>query len=170
MINKYKNFISIFILLVLSLGLTCFATPSLAVSLSEQVTQQLQAGSGEAGDAQTKPLPIQYYIIGIIQMALALVGTIFILMIVLGGYQYFTAAGDEEKSKKGQTYIEQAIIGLLVVLLSYGITIFVGNRVNQAVHNPNFQGGQNAGGYEIEVQTHDIRDVFDNIKHWDWSK
>ncbi len=173
--NKFAISISLGLFLILSLVLVARAATNDPLTksnddLSTQVLNQLQAGSGETATVAAAPLSVTQLIIDIIQLALSIVGIIFILMVVLGGYDYFMARGDEEKVKKGVAHIEQAVLGLLIIILSYGITFFVGNKVNDAVHSPNFQGGTSAGGYALEAQTSDIRDVIHNIKNWDWSK
>lgn len=61
----------------------------------------------------------------IIKGFLGLLGVIFIILIVLAGYNWMTAAGDEEKIKKATSTIRSAIIGLLIIIAAYSITYFV---------------------------------------------
>ncbi|QQS60425.1 hypothetical protein IPN41_00350 [Candidatus Falkowbacteria bacterium] len=61
----------------------------------------------------------------IIKSFLGLLGVIFIILIVLAGYNWMTAAGDEEKIKKATSTIRSAIIGLLIIIAAYSITYFV---------------------------------------------
>lgn len=56
---------------------------------------------------------------------LGLLGVIFIILIVIAGYNWMTAAGDEEKIKKATNTIRSAIIGLLIIIAAYSITYFV---------------------------------------------
>lgn len=61
----------------------------------------------------------------IIKGFLGLLGVIFIILILLAGYNWMTAAGDEEKIKKATNTIRSAIIGLLIIIAAYSITYFV---------------------------------------------
>ena len=61
----------------------------------------------------------------IIKGFLGLLGVIFIILILIGGYNWMTAAGDEEKVKKAKDTLQRAIIGLLIVVSAYAITYFV---------------------------------------------
>lgn len=61
----------------------------------------------------------------IIKGFLGLLGVIFIILIVIAGYNWMTAAGDEEKIKKATSTIRSAIIGLLIIIAAYSITYFV---------------------------------------------
>jgi len=107
--------------------------------VSSQVNTLLEAGAKKAqfGEAQDPRSVIE----GVITIVLGLMGTIFMVLIALGAYHFFSAAGDETKVKKGTAYMRNAAIGLAIVLMSYSITLFVAQGVQEAV-NP----GSTAGG------------------------
>lgn len=52
---------------------------------------------------------------------------IAIAMILWGAFNILTAAGDEEKVKKGKTVLLQAVAGLIVVFLANSIILWVIN-------------------------------------------
>lgn len=65
-------------------------------------------------------------IIGIvISAALGLLGVIFLVLIVYGGYIWMIARGDEAAVEKAKDTISRSIIGLIIVLAAYAITYFV---------------------------------------------
>lgn len=51
----------------------------------------------------------------------AIAGVIFIIMMLVGGIQYLTAAGNEESLGKAKATMIQSIVGLIVVLSSWAI-------------------------------------------------
>lgn len=59
----------------------------------------------------------------------SLLGVIFVLLMIYGGYNWMTAADNEKKVKTAQETIKTAIIGLIVVLAAYMITYFVMVRI-----------------------------------------
>lgn len=61
----------------------------------------------------------------IIQTALSLIGVIFLLLVIYGGYNWMTAAGDNSKVETAKNTITRAVIGLVVVLAAYAISYFV---------------------------------------------
>jgi uncharacterized protein YqgC (DUF456 family) len=63
----------------------------------------------------------------IIQIILGFSGLVAMAYIILGGYQYVTSAGNDEQAKKGRSTLTNAIIGLVVILLSYVIISIVIN-------------------------------------------
>lgn len=61
----------------------------------------------------------------LITVIFSLVGSIFIIFVVYGGYLYMTAAGNDEKADKGKRVISQSIIGVVVLMAAYAITYFL---------------------------------------------
>jgi len=61
----------------------------------------------------------------VIKAFLGLLGIIFIFLMVLAGYHWMTAAGDEQKITKAKDTIRTAIIGLIIIVAAYSITYFV---------------------------------------------
>jgi hypothetical protein len=55
----------------------------------------------------------------ITRILLPLVGLISMLFIIIGGFQFITARGDEEAASAGKKTLTNAIIGLVIVILSY---------------------------------------------------
>ncbi|MBI5732117.1 MAG: hypothetical protein HY982_02030 [Candidatus Magasanikbacteria bacterium] len=56
---------------------------------------------------------------------MGLLGVIFLALIVYAGFLWLTAGGDETKVKDAQKYMKNAVIGLIIVLASLGITAFI---------------------------------------------
>lgn len=61
----------------------------------------------------------------IIKAFLGVLGMIFIILLIIAGFNWMTAAGEEEKIKKATATIRTAIIGLLIIVAAYSITYFV---------------------------------------------
>ena len=61
----------------------------------------------------------------VIKAVLGLLGIIFIVLLVLAGFNWMTAAGDEEKVTKAKNTITRAVIGLIIIIAAYAITVFV---------------------------------------------
>ena len=65
----------------------------------------------------------------IIRAALSLLGGIFLILMIIGGYDWMTAEGNDQKVEKAQNYIRRAIIGLVITLSSWAIWSFVFERL-----------------------------------------
>ena len=57
----------------------------------------------------------------IIYAFMGVTGTVALLMFVIGGFQWMTAAGSPEKIKKGRDTLMWAVLGLVVIFSSYAI-------------------------------------------------
>ena len=61
----------------------------------------------------------------IIQIFLSLLGAIFIILMLYGGYTWMMARGNAEEVTKAIDLIKNAIIGLVIVMAAYAISYFV---------------------------------------------
>lgn len=61
----------------------------------------------------------------LINTALIFLGTITLILIIVAGFIWLTAAGEEEKLKKAKDITKGATIGLIIVLGSYGLAQYL---------------------------------------------
>lgn len=81
--------------------------------------QVFQGGTiNENPDAGAVPnLESTYY--NIILWFLAICGIIAVISLIYGGILYITSAGEAEKAERGKKTITGAIIGIIIIMLSY---------------------------------------------------
>ena len=65
----------------------------------------------------------------IIRIFMGFLGTIAIIIILLGGFKWMTAAGNEEKVSEAKRLLGAGIIGLVIILSAFAITTFVLNQL-----------------------------------------
>jgi hypothetical protein len=89
-----------------------------------------EVGAGASGPyAEATATSASYYVGIIIQGALALLGVFFIIVIVVAGYQWIMAGGNEDEIKKAMSKIKNAIIGVVVTLMVYAMWSFLAKYV-----------------------------------------
>lgn len=66
----------------------------------------------------------------IIQYLLSFLGVIFMVLLIYGGVLWMTARGNDQQVEKAKGTIVQAIIGLVVVVAAYSISILAINAFN----------------------------------------
>lgn len=123
-----KKLVSKFIITVLLLSpIVLFAQVTGPITpTSNPALNKLQTVGGHAGYASDTDESTLLEIIGTgISVGLGLLGVIFIILILLAGYNWMTAAGDEEKITKAGKTIRSAIIGLLIIVAAFAIWMFV---------------------------------------------
>jgi len=82
-----------------------------------------QAGGYAAEDTDEYTLS---EILGTVVSAfLGLLGMIFIIIVLIAGYNWMTAGGNEEKVEKARKLLSRGVIGLIIVMTSYAIWYFV---------------------------------------------
>lgn len=68
----------------------------------------------------------------IINVALGLLGIVAVVVILIGGFKWMTASGNEEQVDEARDVIFQGIIGLAIVLSAWAITRFVISNLSEA--------------------------------------
>ena len=91
-------------------------------SAQSDAFNQLNAAGGTAGLTNADP---RILAANVIRSVLGIVGTLFLCLMVYAGFLWMTAGGNEENTKKAKSLIFAAVIGLVIVLAAYSITIFV---------------------------------------------
>ena len=61
----------------------------------------------------------------VINSLLALLGIVFLVLIIISGYQWMMAGGNEETITTAKNRIKNATIGLAIVLFSYTISYYI---------------------------------------------
>ena len=61
----------------------------------------------------------------IINIMLGFLGMIAVVIILLGGFKWMTAAGNEDKISEAKKLLAAGLIGLIIILMSYGLAKFV---------------------------------------------
>lgn len=88
-----------------------------------QAGKNLNNAAKEAGVSNLEKLPD---LVGtIIGTALTLVGLIFLILMVYAGYLWMTARGEEDQIDKARKIIIGTVIGLVIVVSAYAITILI---------------------------------------------
>ncbi|OIO46747.1 MAG: hypothetical protein AUJ28_01960 [Parcubacteria group bacterium CG1_02_37_51] len=117
--NK-KIILIILTLLVLSfIGLPVFAT---GIDAAQQgLNATATRGGFETAVAKT---PTQI-VASVVRILLGLLGVIFMIFIIVSGFQWMSAGGNKTAVEKARTRIINATVGLAIILLAWIITTFV---------------------------------------------
>lgn len=83
--------------------------------------------------AATEPLPGQntatQIIIRVIEILLAIAGLVAVIFLIIGGFRYITAGGNEETAEAAKKTITNAIIGVVVIILAFVIVRVISNAL-----------------------------------------
>lgn len=67
---------------------------------------------------------------------MSLLGIVAVVIVLIGGFTWMTAGGDEEKVGTAKKYIYSGVIGLAIILSAYAIANFVITQLVSATTQP----------------------------------
>jgi len=124
--NKSNQRFFVSLCLCLLIGLFFFTVASAQVN---PVTNMTAAVKGTGLEKNTN-LPL---LIGnLIKGALGIIGVLFLVLVIYAGVLWMIARGEEGKISKARSIIITAIVGFIIIMVSYGITSFVVNLFKAA--------------------------------------
>lgn len=133
MIISRKHIFSFILLIIFSL----IIIPSVSPVLADTSLINSQVGVAEIGSAYgsdpNNTLDIRFIIARIIVLVLGFLGAIFLGLTIFAGFRYMTAAGNEDQTKKAVSQIKNSVIGLIIVLASWSLTLFIINRLDLSI-------------------------------------
>jgi TRAP-type C4-dicarboxylate transport system permease small subunit len=101
------------------------ATPAMAVDVG--INYAANTGLGEKDPREIAA--------SIINIMLGFLGILAVVIILIGGFKWMTAAGNEDQVGEAKKIIVAGIIGLVIILASWGIASFVLNSLLDATGN-----------------------------------
>ena len=122
MIVKRKYLILLFIVLLISIVLPTIVH---SANLQDAWGHTADVAGGAGYETAAEDASIEVLIAQIIQAVLSLIGVIFLILMIYGGYLWMTARGNEEQVTKAKGVITASLIGIIVVLGAYAISYFV---------------------------------------------
>lgn len=123
--HKYMKNIILFLFVIISF---CFF--GLEVSAS---TFAADSGLGETGweagymEANLADDTLPQIIGNVIRTILLFIGVFFLILTIYAGFIWMFSRGNSDQVEKAKKILQNAFIGLIVVLLAYAITYFIAN-------------------------------------------
>ncbi|MFC1787622.1 Mbov_0395 family pilin-like conjugal transfer protein [Patescibacteria group bacterium] len=110
-------------------GMALLANPSNA--FAEALTEdEFFGGTGKtgadfAGDVGLGQGDLVSTINSVIKTALGFLGIVAVIVILVGGFKWMTAGGNEDKVKSARKVLVSGVIGLVIILAAYALASFV---------------------------------------------
>ena len=114
---------------------------------SADANKQLNAFAGDRGASYGTPRDPRLVAAYIIKISLGLLGMAFLGYMLYAGYLILMARGDEAEVEKGKETLKTAVIGIVIILASYGVTLLVARIAtnNKSTVEPLFNDDQPEG-------------------------
>lgn len=116
-------------------GAAIAAAPLVSVTPAFAATDlNLSTSLGQVGDSTGLSDNDLTATIGeLINIALSLLGIVFLLLTLYAGFLWMTAAGDAKATGKAKDILITAVVGLVILLSAYAISNFVIDNIQTAV-------------------------------------
>jgi formate hydrogenlyase subunit 3/multisubunit Na+/H+ antiporter MnhD subunit len=114
----FKSLIAIFV------SVMCFA-PLLATPVLADQFGQNYAGNTNLGNNDPRDI-----MVSILNLAMTFLAIIAVIVILIGGFKWMTAAGNEDKVEEAKKLIAAGVIGLVITLSAFMLVTWVVNTTN----------------------------------------
>lgn len=125
LVNKKTNLVIILILMSFLAVNFCYAA-FLKNDTKILIKDQADVSAGYGYDTSGNVLAL---IQTVISAFLGLIGAILLIYLLYAGYNWMTAQGEEEKVTKAKNTLKRAIVGVIIIVAAYAISIFVMSRL-----------------------------------------
>ena len=132
MLMKKILLISIIFILSMSLVLPVLAQTTQQPSPSANTAKGIinkQLNDLEAIGLPAEPANPVDPIVNLVKMCLSVLAVVFLILIIYAGFRWMLSGGNSETIEKAKKIMIAAAVGLLIIFLSYSVTLFVFNVV-----------------------------------------
>jgi hypothetical protein len=70
----------------------------------------------------------------LIKTAMSFLGIVAVVIILIGGFMWMTAAGNDDRVKKAKQILGAGVIGLVIIMAAYAIAAFVLGQLTTATN------------------------------------
>ncbi len=97
-------------------------------TVTEDISKGLKTAGGKAYEKSTPDIAV---VIGIlVNAALGLLGGLLLVYLIMAGFLWMTAGGDDAKVKKARDMIKNAVIGIVIIAAAMAIATTVLNALS----------------------------------------
>ncbi len=130
-------------LFIIALALSLGSFASLPFAHAQDATENLETVGDQSGLGSED---IKIVIANFIRTALSFLGVIAVCIVLYGGFVWMTAGGDPEKVDRAKKILINGGIGLVIILMSWGITTFIISSILGGTGGGSSSGGGGSGG------------------------
>lgn len=121
----FKKILLISIIFILGMSLIL---PVLAQDDAQGIINKQLKDLGQVGLPAEPANPVDP-IVNLVKMSLSVLAVVFLILIIYAGFRWMLSGGNSETIEKAKKIMIAAAVGLLIIFLSYSITLFVFNVV-----------------------------------------
>jgi len=102
-----------------------------SAAISQLVLNTIDQGDMDVEDWMNSDRSVGDIIIAIINIALSVFGILFTGMIIYSGYIWMFSGGNEEKVAKARKMLVSSVVGAVIIMMSFAITMLITSVVGK---------------------------------------
>ncbi|HNW20185.1 MAG TPA: hypothetical protein PLX67_00930 [bacterium] len=118
---------------IVLLNLSMFFPTPAAAQFNPSQQRGLNKIGATAYATTGQPQDIRLIIGNGLKVILELIGFVLVILMIISGLQYMTAAGNKTKIDAAVNRIKNAFIGLIIILIAYAATVFIIAQLTAAI-------------------------------------
>ncbi len=130
-ITKKKIISLLLVILSMTFHMILFSPAKVATAGSlwdsQEGTTEIAGAFGEANPDD--PVDIRVVVSNVIRIFLGFMGAVFLILIIMGGFKWMTAGGNDQAITDAKARLMHAVIGLTIVIAAYSIAYFVTEKL-----------------------------------------
>ena len=134
--KNFKQVLSFLILISFGILLLSFQPVMAGQSLWDSQDSGIKDQLGQAFDDTGTPTDVRTITGNVIKVFLAFLAIIFTVLIILAGYKWMTAGGNETRLGEAKAQIRTGIIGFIIIICAYAITEFIYRNIEAVLTEP----------------------------------
>lgn len=103
--------------------LSALVVALLIINVGEASAQLIRPGDNPSAiaGATNEEGSLRNIVITILNFVLSFLGILAVAMIIYGGFLYVSSAGNQEKTDQGKKIVTYAVIGIVIILISFAL-------------------------------------------------
>ena len=116
---------------VMSAAVLASALPALAAPTSGPL-QETEFGLSYAGNIGLGSRDVRDTMAQIIRVAMGLLGIVAVVIVLIGGFKWMTAGGNDDQVGEAKKWIFSGVLGLAIIMSAYAIASYVLTQLRNA--------------------------------------
>jgi uncharacterized membrane protein len=113
------------VIFVTVFALAPLVLPGSAIAQDNQLNNRINCS--DLSGLNCESTSVNQLIIKVIRIMLGIAFGVAVLFLIIGGFYYITAQGNEESAAKGKQTVINALIGIVIIIMSYVIVNVIAN-------------------------------------------
>lgn len=120
-----KTFTKLMMAVIIMVPLLSLVAIPVQAATNDTIGGSVDLGVNDAEEIGLGNKAPKQIMVQVIRIALGFLGLIAVIIILIGGFKWMTAQGNDDKISEARKLIQAGIVGLVIILAAWGITFWL---------------------------------------------